>query len=107
MSLVPSTVAEWLTGRAIYAQAEDGGLRASWGEVALESEVLSPIAAAADAAAEANRQLAFLGQPIAEEDDWSAFKSKIDAVREYGRELCRSRPKEDQSQTVSPQGQNG
>ena len=44
---------------------------------------------------------------IAEEDDWSAFKSKIDAVREYGRELCRSRPKEDQSQTVSPQGQNG
>jgi hypothetical protein len=67
MSLVPSTVAEWLTGRAIYAQAEDGGLRASWGEVSLESEVLSPIAAAADAAAEADRQLAFLGQPIAEE----------------------------------------
>lgn len=67
MSIVPSTVAEWLTGRAIYAQAEDGGLRASWGEVSLESEVLSPIAAAADAAAEADRQLAFLGQPIAEE----------------------------------------
>lgn len=67
MSLVPSTIAEWLTGRAIYAQAEDVALRASWGEVSLESEVLSPIAAAADAAAEADRQLAFLGQPIAEE----------------------------------------
>lgn len=67
MSLVPSTIAEWLTGRAIYAQSEDAALRASWGEVSLESEVLSPIAAAADAAAEADRQLAFLGQPIAEE----------------------------------------
>jgi hypothetical protein len=67
MSLVPSTVAEWLTGRAIYGQAENTDLRASWGEVSLESEVLSPIAAAADAAAEADRQLAFLGQPLAEE----------------------------------------
>ncbi|KPF75875.1 hypothetical protein IP68_04920 [Blastomonas sp. AAP25] len=67
MSLVPTTVAEWLTGRAIYAQSEDGSLRASWGDVAIESEVLSPIAAAADASAEADRQLAFLGQPLAEE----------------------------------------
>lgn len=67
MSLVPTTVAEWLGGRAIYAQAEDAGLRASWGDVAIESEVVSPIAAAADAAAEAGRQLAFQGQPLAEE----------------------------------------
>lgn len=67
MSLVPSTVAEWLTGRAIYAQAEDAALRASWGDVAIESEVLSPIAAAADADLEAARQLAFLAQPLAEE----------------------------------------
>ncbi|WP_446653112.1 hypothetical protein [Blastomonas sp.] len=67
MSLVPSTLAEWLTGRAIYAQAEDTALRASWGDVAIESEVLSPIAAAADAAAEGSRQLLFLGQPLAEE----------------------------------------
>lgn len=67
MSLVPSTVAEWLAGRAIYAQAENSSLRASWGDVSIESEVLSPIAAAADASAEADRQLAFLGQPLAEE----------------------------------------
>ena len=67
MSLVPSTVAEWLAGRAIYAQAEDAALRASWGDVSIESEVLSPIAAAADAAAESDRQLQFLGQPLAEE----------------------------------------
>lgn len=67
MSLVPSTVAEWLAGRAIYAQAEDVALRASWGDVAIESEALSPIAAAADAAAEADRQLIFLAQPLAEE----------------------------------------
>lgn len=67
MSLVPSTVAEWLTGRAIYAQAEDAALRASWGNVAIESEVLSPIAAAADGSAEADRQQSFLGQPLAEE----------------------------------------
>ena len=67
MSLVPTTVAEWLGGRAIYAQAEDAALRASWGDVAIESEVVSPIAAAADASDEAERQLAFLGQPLAEE----------------------------------------
>ena len=67
MSLVPTTVAEWLTGRAAYAQAEDAALRASWGDVAIESEVVSPIAAAADASDEAERQLAFLGQPLAEE----------------------------------------
>lgn len=67
MSLVPTTMAEWLTGRAIYAQAEDPVLRASWGEVSLESEVLSPIATASDAAVEADRQLLFLSQPLAEE----------------------------------------
>lgn len=67
MSLVPTTVAEWLTGRAIFAQSEDAALRASWGDVAVESEVVSPMAAAADAVGEADRQLAFLGQPLAEE----------------------------------------
>lgn len=67
MSLVPTTVQEWLTGRAIFAQAEDAALRASWGEIAVESEVVSPIASAGDASAEADRQLAFLGQPLAEE----------------------------------------
>lgn len=67
MSLVPTTVAEWLTGRAIFAQSEDAALRGSWGDVAVESEVVSPVAAAADAVSEADRQLAFLGQPLAEE----------------------------------------
>lgn len=67
MSLVPSTVQEWLTGRAIFAQAEDAALRASWGDVAVESEIVSPIAAAGDASTEAARQLSFLGQPLAEE----------------------------------------
>ncbi len=67
MSLVPTTVSEWLTGRAIFAQSEDASLRASWGDVAVESEVISPIAAAAHAISEADRQLAFLGQPLAEE----------------------------------------
>lgn len=67
MPLVPTTVAEWLTGRAIFAQSEEAVLRASWGDVAVESEVLSPIAGSADALSEADRQLAFLGQPLAEE----------------------------------------
>lgn len=67
MSLVPSTVQEWLTGRAVFSRAEDTALRDSWGNVAVESEIVSPIAAAADAATEAARQLAFLGQPFAEE----------------------------------------
>lgn len=67
MSLVPATTAQWLGGRAIYAQAEDSGLRARWGDVAVESETISPIASAADASAEAARQLAFLAQPLAEE----------------------------------------
>ena len=67
MPLVPSTVAEWLTGRALFAQSEDSALRASWGDVAVESEVLSPIAGSAAALSESDRQLAFLGQPLAEE----------------------------------------
>ena len=67
MSLVPTTISEWLTGRAIYAQAENTAVRASWGEVSIESEVLSPIANSSEASLEADRQLAFLGQPLAEE----------------------------------------
>lgn len=67
MSLVPSTIAQWLSDRAIFAQSENAMLRASWGDVSIESEVLSPIASAADASAEADRQLSFLGQPLAEE----------------------------------------
>lgn len=67
MALVSTTIAEWLKGRAIFAQAENASLRASWGDVAIESEVLSPIASASAANAEADRQLLFLGQPLAEE----------------------------------------
>jgi hypothetical protein len=67
MSLVPTTVAEWLTDRAIFAQAEDAAIRGSWGDVAIESEIVSPIAAGADASTEASAQLDFLGQPLAEE----------------------------------------
>lgn len=67
MSLVATTVAEWLTGRAIFAQSESLSLRGAWGDVSIESEVLSPVAAGADAVVEADRQLAFLGQPLAEE----------------------------------------
>lgn len=67
MSLVPASAAEWLKARALIAQAEDAVLRDAWGDISVESEVVSPIAAAADAVGEADRQLAFLGQPLAEE----------------------------------------
>ena len=67
MSLVPSTIAEWLKSGALYASAENASIRAAWGDIAQESEIMSCLAIAADAAIEGDRQFAFLGQPLARE----------------------------------------
>lgn len=56
---------EWLRSMALYASATDAALAARWGDRAVESEILSPIALKADADAEAARQLAFFGGPVA------------------------------------------
>ncbi len=67
MSLVPSTIAEWLKSGALYASADNGAVRAAWGDIAVESEIASCLALAADAAIEGDRQFAFVAQPLARE----------------------------------------
>lgn len=59
---VDAGLAEWLRAQALYATA--GGEAPAWGDRALETELISPLAMRADAEAEAARQLAFLAGPL-------------------------------------------
>lgn len=65
MSLVASTIAEWLKNGALFALEEDDAIKAAWGDLAVESEILSCLALAEDAVEEGARQIAFLGHPMA------------------------------------------
>lgn len=67
MPIVASTLAEWLRSPELVELVENSGILAAWGDLAADSEGSSPLALRADAAAEAARQLAFLGLPLAEE----------------------------------------
>jgi uncharacterized membrane-anchored protein len=63
-SVDPGTV-QWLREGALYATATSAPAAAAWGADAIETEIMSPLASATDAAAEAASQLAFLGGPLA------------------------------------------
>lgn len=64
MAVDPAQVS-WLKTGALYGASTDAALGARWGTDALETEVISCLALAADAATEAARQQAFLGGPLA------------------------------------------
>jgi hypothetical protein len=65
--VVSSTLAEWLRSAELVELVESAPILAAWGDLATDSEASSPLALRADAAAEAARQLAFLGLPLAVE----------------------------------------
>lgn len=62
MPSVDSGLAAWLKERALYTAHVPAGA-AAWGDRAVESEIISPLAMRVNAIAEATRQAAFLTGP--------------------------------------------
>jgi hypothetical protein len=62
---VNPSLAEHLKSAALFESADSAPVLAAWGEIARTSDVISPLADRADAAAEAARQLALLDAPRA------------------------------------------
>lgn len=67
MSQIDGSVAEWLRGEGLIAQADNAAIAAAWGDLAADGLVSSPLASRADASAEASRQAAFFASPLTEE----------------------------------------
>ena len=67
MALVDPLFAQWLQAEALYAVRTDATLDARWGDSAIVSERISPIALLGDANTEADAQLAFMGGPLVED----------------------------------------
>lgn len=63
---VDAATAEALKAPALYVTATPAGA-AEWGDLAVDSEIISPFALAADATNEATRQAAFLGGPLVQD----------------------------------------
>ncbi|HYD12741.1 MAG TPA: hypothetical protein VEC11_07825 [Allosphingosinicella sp.] len=61
---VDAGLVDWLKTGAKFEASTDAGIAAAWGADAAETEIVSPLALLADAAAEAVRQEAFLKGPL-------------------------------------------
>lgn len=61
---VEADFAAWLRAESLNAVASDAQISALWGALAKTAELISPYASKADAAAEAERQLAIFGTPM-------------------------------------------
>ena len=68
MAAVDPLFAQWLQADALWFVDEDAARKARWGDSAQITERLTTIAIKADAQAEGDRQLAFLGGPIVPEE---------------------------------------
>lgn len=85
MTAVDPVYAQWLQSEGLWQVSDDAALRARWGETAQTSERMTTIALKADAAAEAARQLAFLGGPLVIEEhvllgEWGAYLGRVITV---------------------------
>ena len=60
-----AVTANWLKSASDMLPVTDEALAATWGDLAVISEIISPLANYGDALAEAQRQLAFLRIPLA------------------------------------------
>lgn len=82
MASIDPVYAQWLQSDGRWLTAEDGALRAIWGDTALTTQRMTTIATKADAEAEAARQLAFLG-PVAVIDEhllpgaWQQYRGQV------------------------------
>lgn len=82
MAAVDPVFAQWLQDEGLWLVQQDAVLAARWGNLALTSERMTTIATKADAAAEATRQLAFLGPVAAIEEhllvgEWAAWRGQV------------------------------
>ena len=64
MSAVDPGYAEWLKAAALYSVAADSGVTSAFGALAVEQEIISPLALKTGADAENARQIAFLAGPL-------------------------------------------
>lgn len=59
---------DWLRSAGLYTSAEDSAIVARWGDRAIESEIMTPLALKTGADAEAARQLALFSGPLVIDD---------------------------------------
>lgn len=75
---VDAGIVGWLKNGAEYASSTDGAFATAWDVEAVETEIVSPLALAADAATEAALQQAFLEGPLAvEKHDVTGLRSDL------------------------------
>jgi hypothetical protein len=67
MTAVNPGYALYLRSLALFVSSNDSGFSATWGDRAVDSEIISPLATIAGANAEAARQFAFLKGPLVED----------------------------------------
>lgn len=82
MPAVDPLFAQWLQGDALWVVREDAARKARWGDSGQLTERLTTIATKADAEAEGDRQLAFLGGPLVPDDHllvgaWAAYLGQV------------------------------
>ena len=78
--------AQWLQAEALWQVREDADRKTKWGETGRITERLTTLADQAAAQAEAGRQLAFLGGPLAIEEHqllgtWAATLGQVITLR--------------------------
>jgi len=84
MTAIDPAYAQWLIAEALWQVSTDATLAARWGSSAQTTERVTTIATKADAAAEAARQIAFLGGGgplVAEEHElpgaWRQYQGRV------------------------------
>lgn len=82
MTSVDPVYAQWLMSEALWQVGVDATLQARWGDRAQSNQRMTTIATKADATAEAARQIAFLGGPLAIEEhvlsgEWAARLGQV------------------------------
>lgn len=84
MSTLDPLLVQWLTGDGYREVVTDAAVAARWGDRAQTTERMTTIATKADAAAEAARQIAFLGGggPLVIEEhslvgEWAAYLGRV------------------------------
>lgn len=84
MTAVDPLFAQWLMDEAFWQVSSDATLQARWGDKAQTTQRVTTIATRSDAAAEATRQIAFLGGagPLVTEEhsllgEWAAYLGRV------------------------------
>lgn len=84
MATADPLFAQWLQDDARWSVRAKAAITARWGETAIVAQRMTAIANQADAEQEADRQLAFMGGPLAEDehllsigDGWTRYLGRV------------------------------